>query len=164
MMRINLHTIEIERQDIGDDSSHEVDYAAASWLTFLIKEKKQFVGLIDKITNSLKQTYEVLEGIRTEDRLTMSCFEAIQSNQTPNYWTTDCYPTAKVLSEFISNLMSRIKNLEQVIKDTNEKKDVRNFKFGFFYDQRAFFTTLLQQVSRKSGVSIETLSLSFRCM
>ena len=70
-----MNELEIERSPLDDDYG-----AAASWTTFLVKEKKQFVILVDKIMYSLKQTYDCLEGIRSEDDLTMACFEAIQSN------------------------------------------------------------------------------------
>ena len=94
------------------------------------------------IEESLKDTVQVMSGIRHEDKNTKDTFESIQANMTPKYWLIHSYPSFGTMTIFILNLKDRIEYLNKYVIESNKGKDVRKFKLGYFYDQRAFFTTL----------------------
>jgi hypothetical protein len=48
--------------------------------------------------------------------------------------------------------------------DTIDLEPQRKFKISHFFDQKAFFSSLIQQTSRKTGFSIENLKMTFRMM
>jgi hypothetical protein len=48
--------------------------------------------------------------------------------------------------------------------DVDNRTEIRKFNLPYFFDQKAFFTSLIQQVSRKTGISMEKLNPRLRVM
>ena len=92
-----------------------------------------------EIKRNIKDTIDVLHGLRAEDEDTAKTFECLQSNMTPISWLSICYPSFKTLSVFIDNLMTRAKYIYSIVNQFNGWKkgkdnETRTYMLPYFYD------------------------------
>ena len=84
---------------------------------------------------------------------------------TPADWTLYCYPCYSNVHQFIENLNDRIDYIRELLDlAATDNFSVRRFWMAGFFNQRNFLTTLMQEVARKTRISIEQLTISFRIM
>jgi hypothetical protein len=87
------------------ESASDCDYAASGLTQFFIKEAKQYNSLLDRISESITITVDVLNGLRSEDQATRDLFASLQQDITPEDWRLNCYASFSTCSIFIDNLL-----------------------------------------------------------
>ena len=69
------------------------------------------------------------------------------------------------MSKFVDNLEQRVNYIKSLLEQAaNDKFTSRKFWLPGFFNQVNFITTILQEVSRKNCISIESLAIDFRIM
>ena len=112
--------------------------------------------MLQVIYLSLKNTLKALEGVAHINKTLESIYSDITYGKVPSTWLSYCYPTFESLPLFLTNLSDRISFFKGWIDCGHPK----NFWLPGFFDQKSFFTTMLQQKARKDDMYFTTLALN----
>uniref|UniRef100_A0A8B9CDG4 Dynein axonemal heavy chain 1 n=1 Tax=Anser brachyrhynchus TaxID=132585 RepID=A0A8B9CDG4_9AVES len=128
--------------------------------TVLVQEVIRYNGLLEVIAQTLKDLLKALKGLVVMSSQLELMANSLYNNAVPAMWNTKAYPSLKPLASWVNDLVQRIEFLKKWI---NHGIPSVFWISGFFFPQ-AFLTGTLQNFARKSVISIDTISFSFKVM
>uniref|UniRef100_A0A8B9ENZ5 Dynein axonemal heavy chain 1 n=1 Tax=Anser cygnoides TaxID=8845 RepID=A0A8B9ENZ5_ANSCY len=118
----------------------------------------RYNGLLEVIAQTLKDLLKALKGLVVMSSQLELMANSLYNNAVPAMWNTKAYPSLKPLASWVNDLVQRIEFLKKWI---NHGIPSVFWISGFFFPQ-AFLTGTLQNFARKSVISIDTISFSFK--
>ncbi|KAM9026420.1 dynein axonemal heavy chain 1-like [Ara ararauna] len=85
---------------------------------------------------------------------------SLYNHTVPEAWNGKAYPSLKPLASWVNDLLQRI----EFLKDWINHGILSVFWISGFFFPQAFLTGTLQNFARKSVISINTISFSFKVM
>ncbi|NXT91841.1 DYH1 protein, partial [Anhinga rufa] len=128
--------------------------------TVLIQEVIRYNRLLEVIAQTLKDLLKALKGLVVMSSQLELMASSLYNNIVPEVWHTKAYPSLKPLASWVNDLVQRIEFLQKWISHGIPSVF---WISGFFFPQ-AFLTGTLQNFARKSVISIDTISFSFKVM
>ncbi|XP_071611851.1 dynein axonemal heavy chain 1 [Heliangelus exortis] len=128
--------------------------------TVLVQEVIRYNKLLEVIVRSLNDLLKALKGLVVMSSQLEMMASSLYNNSVPEIWNAKAYPSLKPLASWVNDLVQRIEFLQKWI---NHGTPSVYWISGFFFPQ-AFLTGTLQNFARKSVVSIDTISFSFKVM
>lgn len=122
-------------------------------------------NLMTKILENIEETLLVVDGTKLPTWRTENTLECLQHQKTPDEWIKHSYPASPSISVFINNLKERVQFIRECL--SMAQKDQFNMKCFWlpgFFNQRNFFTSLIQIHARKTKMPMEKLKLHFKFM
>ncbi|NWU63519.1 DYH1 protein, partial [Pterocles burchelli] len=126
----------------------------------LVQEVIRYNRLLEVIAQSLKDLLKALKGLVVMSSQLELMATSLYNNTVPEMWDTKAYPSLKPLGAWVIDLVQRIEFLKKWIRHGIPPVF---WISGFFFPQ-AFLTGTLQNFARKSVISIDTISFSFKVM
>lgn len=114
--------------------------------------------LLQVITQTLRDMLKALKGLVVMSSQLELMAASLYNNAVPELWNAKAYPSLKPLSSWVMDLLQRLDFLQDWIKGGIP---ATFWISGFFFPQ-AFLTGTLQNFARKSIISIDTISFSFK--
>ncbi|XP_040850525.1 dynein heavy chain 1, axonemal [Ochotona curzoniae] len=128
--------------------------------TVLVQEVIRYNRLLQVITQTLRDMLKALKGLVVMSSQLELMAASLYNNAVPELWNAKAYPSLKPLSSWVMDLLQRLDFLQAWIKGGIP---ATFWISGFFFPQ-AFLTGTLQNFARKSIISIDTISFSFKVM
>ncbi|XP_053933024.1 dynein axonemal heavy chain 1 [Cuculus canorus] len=128
--------------------------------TVLVQEVIRYNKLLGVIAQTLKDLLKALKGLVVMSSQLELMATSLYNNTVPKMWNAMAYPSLKPLASWVNDLVQRIEFLQKWISHGIPSVF---WISGFFFPQ-AFLTGTLQNFARKSVISIDTLSFSFKVM
>ncbi|NXL44771.1 DYH1 protein, partial [Podilymbus podiceps] len=128
--------------------------------TVLVQEVIRYNRLLEVIAQTLNDLLKALQGLVVMSSRLELMASSLYSNTVPEIWNAKAYPSLKPLASWVNDLVQRIEFLQKWISCG---KPSVFWISGFFFPQ-AFLTGTLQNFARKSVISIDTISFSFKVM
>nr|XP_021152153.1 dynein heavy chain 1, axonemal [Columba livia] len=126
----------------------------------LVQEVIRYNKLLEVIAQTLKDLLKALKGLVVMSSQLELMASSLYNNTVPEMWNAKAYPSLKPLASWVDDLVLRIEFLQKWIS-----RGIPSVFWisGFFFPQ-AFLTGTLQNFARKSVISIDTISFSFKVM
>ena len=154
---INLATIGLF--DIRGDLLLEDDRGLKPPLsTVLLQEVDRFNNLLAIIQNSLEKLIAAIGGTIVMSATLDNVYNSLLSNQVPQLWVENAYPSLKPLYSWVRDLASRVAFFRDWVKNGTPKK----FALPYFFFPQGFLTGVLQSFARKNTIAIDRLKFEFR--
>uniref|UniRef100_A0A672VCG1 Dynein axonemal heavy chain 1 n=2 Tax=Strigops habroptila TaxID=2489341 RepID=A0A672VCG1_STRHB len=128
--------------------------------TVLVQEVIRYNKLLEVVAQTLKDLLKALKGLVVMSSQLELMASSLYNNTVPEMWDAKAYPSLKPLASWVNDLLQRIEFLRNWI---NNGIPSVFWISGFFFPQ-AFLTGTLQNFARKSVISIDTISFSFKVM
>ncbi|XP_010014835.1 PREDICTED: dynein heavy chain 1, axonemal, partial [Nestor notabilis] len=128
--------------------------------TVLVQEVIRYNKLLEVVVQTLKDLLKALKGLVVMSSQLELMASSLYNNTVPEMWDAKAYPSLKPLASWVNDLLQRIEFLRNWI---NNGIPSVFWISGFFFPQ-AFLTGTLQNFARKSVISINTISFSFKVM
>ncbi|XP_050760847.1 dynein axonemal heavy chain 1 [Gymnogyps californianus] len=128
--------------------------------TVLVQEVIRYNRLLEVIAQTLKDLLKALKGLVVMSSQLELMASSLYNNTVPEMWNAKAYPSLKPLASWVNDLAQRIEFLQKWISHGIPSVF---WISGFFFPQ-AFLTGTLQNFARKSVISIDTISFSFKVM
>uniref|UniRef100_A0A8B9MD76 Dynein axonemal heavy chain 1 n=1 Tax=Accipiter nisus TaxID=211598 RepID=A0A8B9MD76_9AVES len=128
--------------------------------TVLVQEVIRYNRLLEVIAQTLKDLLKALKGLVVMSSQLELMASSLYNNTVPEMWNAKAYPSLKPLASWVNDLVQRIEFLQKWISHGIPSVF---WISGFFFPQ-AFLTGTLQNFARKSVISIDTISFSFKVM
>ncbi|KAG9260637.1 dynein heavy chain 1, axonemal [Astyanax mexicanus] len=128
--------------------------------TVLIQEVIRYNKLLAVISRSLSDLVKALKGLVVMSSELELMANSLFINAVPEMWKTKAYPSLKLLGSWVSDLLQRIRFLNDWISGGIPSVF---WISGFFFPQ-AFLTGTLQNFARHAVLSIDTVSFGFKVM
>ncbi|NXD64149.1 DYH1 protein, partial [Eolophus roseicapillus] len=128
--------------------------------TVLVQEVIRYNKLLEVVAQTLKDLLKALKGLVVMSSQLELMASSLYNNTVPEMWDAKAYPSLKPLASWVNDLLQRIEFLKNWI---NHGIPSVFWISGFFFPQ-AFLTGTLQNFARKSVISIDTISFSFKVM
>ncbi|KAF4803390.1 hypothetical protein TURU_015827 [Turdus rufiventris] len=128
--------------------------------TVLVQEVIRYNKLLEEVASSLKDLLKALKGLVVMSSRLELMASSLYNNTVPEMWNAKAYPSLKPLASWVNDLVQRIEFLQNWISHGIPSVF---WISGFFFPQ-AFLTGTLQNFARKSVISIDTISFSFKVM
>ncbi|XP_038005283.1 dynein heavy chain 1, axonemal [Motacilla alba alba] len=128
--------------------------------TVLVQEVIRYNKLLEEVALSLKDLLKALKGLVVMSSRLELMASSLYNNTVPEIWNAKAYPSLKPLASWVNDLVQRIEFLQNWISHGIPSVF---WISGFFFPQ-AFLTGTLQNFARKSVISIDTISFSFKVM
>ncbi|NXN51379.1 DYH1 protein, partial [Rynchops niger] len=128
--------------------------------TVLVQEVIRYNKLLEVIAQTLKDLLKALKGLVVMSSQLELMASSLYNNTVPEMWNAKAYPSLKPLASWVNDLVQRIEFLQKWISHGIPSVF---WISGFFFPQ-AFLTGTLQNFARKSVISIDTISFSFKVM
>uniref|UniRef100_A0A803W4G1 Dynein axonemal heavy chain 1 n=1 Tax=Ficedula albicollis TaxID=59894 RepID=A0A803W4G1_FICAL len=128
--------------------------------TVLVQEVIRYNKLLEEVASSLKDLLKALKGLVVMSSRLELMASSLYNNTVPEIWNAKAYPSLKPLASWVNDLVQRIEFLQNWISHGIPSVF---WISGFFFPQ-AFLTGTLQNFARKSVISIDTISFSFKVM
>ncbi|OAF65946.1 hypothetical protein A3Q56_06301 [Intoshia linei] len=128
--------------------------------TVLNQEAIRYNNLLEIVKISLIGVKKALKGLIVLDRTLENVVNCIFSNKVPEMWDAKAYPSLKPLYPWITDLIDRIKFIQDWI-DYNVPSTY--WMSGFFFPQ-GFLTGTLQNFARREKISIDSISFEFQIL
>ncbi|XP_009915551.2 dynein axonemal heavy chain 1 [Haliaeetus albicilla] len=128
--------------------------------TVLVQEVIRYNRLLEVIAQTLKDLLKALKGLVVMSSQLELMASSLYNNTVPVMWNAKAYPSLKPLASWVNDLVQRIEFLQKWISHGIPSVF---WISGFFFPQ-AFLTGTLQNFARKSVISIDTISFSFKVM
>ncbi|XP_046731532.1 dynein axonemal heavy chain 1 [Silurus meridionalis] len=128
--------------------------------TVLIQEVIRYNKLLAVITQSLSDLVKALKGLVVMSSELELMANSLFINAVPEMWQAKAYPSLKPLASWVSDLLQRIAFLSNWISGGIPAVF---WISGFFFPQ-AFLTGTLQNFARRSVLSIDSISFSFKIL
>ncbi|NWH35887.1 DYH1 protein, partial [Chloropsis hardwickii] len=128
--------------------------------TVLVQEVIRYNKLLEEVALSLKDLLKALKGLVVMSSRLELMASSLYNNAVPEIWNAKAYPSLKPLASWVNDLVQRIEFLQNWISHGIPSVF---WISGFFFPQ-AFLTGTLQNFARKSVISIDTISFSFKVM
>uniref|UniRef100_A0A8C0VUI2 Dynein axonemal heavy chain 1 n=1 Tax=Cyanistes caeruleus TaxID=156563 RepID=A0A8C0VUI2_CYACU len=126
--------------------------------TVLVQEVIRYNKLLDEVASSLRDLLKALKGLVVMSSRLELMASSLYNNTVPEIWNAKAYPSLKPLASWVNDLVQRIEFLQNWISHGIPSVF---WISGFFFPQ-AFLTGTLQNFARKSVISIDTISFSFK--
>uniref|UniRef100_G1MWR4 Dynein axonemal heavy chain 1 n=1 Tax=Meleagris gallopavo TaxID=9103 RepID=G1MWR4_MELGA len=126
--------------------------------TVLVQEVIRYNSLLEVIAQTLKDLLKALKGLVVMSSQLELMANSLYSNSVPTVWNTKAYPSLKPLASWVNDLVQRVEFLQKWISHGIPSVF---WISGFFFPQ-AFLTGTLQNFARKSVISIDNISFSFK--
>uniref|UniRef100_A0A669QRL3 Dynein axonemal heavy chain 1 n=1 Tax=Phasianus colchicus TaxID=9054 RepID=A0A669QRL3_PHACC len=126
--------------------------------TVLVQEVIRYNSLLEVIAQTLKDLLKALKGLVVMSSQLELMANSLYSNSVPTMWNTKAYPSLKPLASWVNDLVQRVEFLQKWISHGIPSVF---WISGFFFPQ-AFLTGTLQNFARKSVISIDNISFSFK--
>uniref|UniRef100_A0A8C5T8B7 Dynein axonemal heavy chain 1 n=1 Tax=Malurus cyaneus samueli TaxID=2593467 RepID=A0A8C5T8B7_9PASS len=128
--------------------------------TVLVQEVIRYNKLLEEVAQTLKDLLKALKGLVVMSSRLELMASSLYNNTVPELWNAKAYPSLKPLASWVNDLVQRIEFLQNWIR-----RGIPSVFWisGFFFPQ-AFLTGTLQNFARKSVISIDTISFSFKVM
>jgi dynein heavy chain len=124
----------------------------------LIQDCMRYTKLTSSIRISLQNVQKAVKGLIVMSAELEQVCNSLLAGQVPDAWHSRAYPSLKPLGSWVTDLLDRLKFLQDWI-DAAKPPTVFWFP-GFFFPQ-SFVTGTLQNYSRRNKVAIDTLQLTF---
>ncbi|XP_062056155.1 dynein axonemal heavy chain 1 [Lepus europaeus] len=128
--------------------------------TVLVQEVIRYNRLLQVIIQTLRDLLKALKGLVVMSSQLELMAASLYNNTVPELWNAKAYPSLKPLSSWVMDLLRRLDFLQAWIQGGIPAVF---WISGFFFPQ-AFLTGTLQNFARKSIISIDTISFSFKVM
>ncbi|XP_053339456.1 dynein axonemal heavy chain 1 [Clarias gariepinus] len=128
--------------------------------TVLIQEVIRYNKLLAVISWSLNDLVKALKGLVVMSSELELMANSLFINTVPEMWQAKAYPSLKPMGSWVADLLQRITFLNRWISIGIPPVF---WISGFFFPQ-AFLTGTLQNYARRSGLSIDSISFSFKVM
>ncbi|XP_051667332.1 dynein axonemal heavy chain 1 [Manacus candei] len=128
--------------------------------TVLVQEVIRYNKLLEEVAQSLNDLLKALKGLVVMSSRLELMASSLYNNTVPEIWNAKAYPSLKPLASWVNDLVQRIEFLQNWISHGIPSVF---WISGFFFPQ-AFLTGTLQNFARKSVISIDTISFSFKVM
>uniref|UniRef100_A0A8V1A4F4 Dynein axonemal heavy chain 1 n=1 Tax=Gallus gallus TaxID=9031 RepID=A0A8V1A4F4_CHICK len=128
--------------------------------TVLVQEVIRYNSLLEVIAQTLKDLLKALKGLVVMSSQLELMANSLYNNSVPTVWNTKAYPSLKPLASWVNDLVQRVEFLQKWIGHGIPSVF---WISGFFFPQ-AFLTGTLQNFARKSVISIDNISFSFKVM
>ncbi|VDD79452.1 unnamed protein product [Mesocestoides corti] len=128
--------------------------------TVLIQEVNRYNDLLILLTKSLKELINAVRGLVVMSEPLEAIATSLFTNQVPEMWNSNAYPSLKPLGAWVEDLQQRIKFIQTWI---DEGLPIVYWISGFFFPQ-AFLTGQLQNFARKHAQPVDTVSFNFKVM
>ncbi|NWV36400.1 DYH1 protein, partial [Grantiella picta] len=128
--------------------------------TVLVQEVIRYNKLLEEVAQTLKDLLKALKGLVVMSSRLELMASSLYNNTVPELWNAKAYPSLKPLASWVNDLVQRIEFLQTWISQGIPSVF---WISGFFFPQ-AFLTGTLQNFARKSVISIDTISFSFKVM
>ncbi|XP_053845413.1 dynein axonemal heavy chain 1 [Vidua macroura] len=128
--------------------------------TVLVQEVIRYNKLLEEVASSLKDLLKALKGLVVMSSRLELMASSLYNNTVPEIWNAKAYPSLKPLASWVNDLVQRIEFLQNWISHGIPSVF---WISGFFFPQ-AFLTGTLQNFARKTVISIDTISFSFKVM
>eukprot|EP00033_Pygsuia_biforma_P005625 GCRY01006214.1.p1 GENE.GCRY01006214.1~~GCRY01006214.1.p1 ORF type:complete len:1920 (-),score=585.98 GCRY01006214.1:315-5459(-) len=122
----------------------------------LFQEMERYNILITTVRNSLTNLQRALKGLVVMSADLEEVFTALSDGKVPSVWQ-NAYPSLKPLGPWMRDFAARVDMFSQWAEGQSPKV----FWLGGFTFPSGFLTAVLQTTSRKTGVSIDSLSWEF---
>ncbi|KAM4654686.1 dynein axonemal heavy chain 1-like isoform 2-T2 [Amazona ochrocephala] len=126
--------------------------------TVLVQEVIRYSKLLEGVAQTLKDLLKALKGLVVMSSQLELVASSLYNSTLPEVWNAKAYPSLKPSASWASDLLRQIEFLKDWI---NHGIPSVFWISGVFFPQ-AFFTGTLQNVARKSVISIDTISFSFK--
>ncbi|GAB0194609.1 dynein axonemal heavy chain 1 [Grus japonensis] len=128
--------------------------------TVLVQEVIRYNKLLEVIAQTLRDLLKALKGLVVMSSQLELMASSLYNNAVPEMWNAKAYPSLKPLASWVNDLVQRIEFLQKwIIHGIPSVFWIS----GLFFPQ-AFLTGTLQNFARKSVISIDTISFSFKVM
>ncbi|KAM6256563.1 LOW QUALITY PROTEIN: dynein axonemal heavy chain 1 [Porphyrio hochstetteri] len=128
--------------------------------TVLVQEVIRYNKLLEVVAQTLKDLLKALRGLVVMSSQLELMASSLYNHSVPELWNAKAYPSLKPLASWVNDLVQRIEFLQKWI---SQGIPPVFWISGFFFPQ-AFLTGTLQNFARKSLISIDTISFSFKVM
>ncbi|XP_063728306.1 dynein axonemal heavy chain 6-like isoform X2 [Symsagittifera roscoffensis] len=151
--------------------------AQSALVTCLRQEIDRFNRLLRLIRRTLHSLHLAIQGIQVMSEELEEAFNALVQQKVPKMWQAVAYESVANVSSWVSDLILRVEfmaswselvlNAVQTVYNgtggdgSNLTLNPRAFWLPAFFFPQGFITSVLQSHARESGVSIDSLSLSF---
>jgi len=128
--------------------------------TVLCQELGRFNNLLEQIRSSLTDVKKALVGLVVMSASLDLVFNEVFDGKIPGLWKKKSYPSLKPLGSYFNDLLDRL-----VFFQTWVDNGIPNtfWLSGYFFTQ-SFLTGSLQNFARAKGVSIDTVSFTYKFM
>ncbi|NWQ64257.1 DYH1 protein, partial [Neopipo cinnamomea] len=128
--------------------------------TVLVQEVIRYNKLLEEVAQTLNDLLKALKGLVVMSSRLELMATSLYNNTVPEMWNAKAYPSLKPLASWVNDLVQRTEFLQNWISHGIPSVF---WISGFFFPQ-AFLTGTLQNFARKSVISIDTISFSFKVM
>ncbi len=125
--------------------------------TVLVQECKRFNRLLRVMSKTLFEVQRALKGLAVMSGELESLANSISDQKVPEIWVAVAYPSLKPLLAWCTDLLARLKFLQDWIDGGTPKAF---WISGFFFPQ-AFVTGTRQNYARKMQLAIDTISFDY---
>ena len=125
--------------------------------TVLVQEAIRFNRLITVLRSSLQNLQLAIKGMIVMSKELEALYNSIFNNVIPDMWADKAYPSLKPLASWVSDLVNRLKMLD----DWYEGGHPKAYWISGFYFPQAFLTGILQNFARQELKPIDTISYGF---
>ena len=125
--------------------------------TVLLQEVSKFNRLLNRITKSLKELQQAIQGLVVMSRELDTMHSSLSSNKVPDAWTAIAFASRKPLASWFLDLLGRVEFLKTWLSEGPPAA----YPLPVFFFPQGFLTGVLQNHARKYRIPINTLDFNF---